>query len=454
MDYSLSSALYWKSTNFLNLIETYERHVREGSARGRDGVHPLTLQGDIVATCHKLSAKLRSGDYRFTQYRELLKSKGAGKPPRVISVPTSRDRIALRALTEFLGELYPHARGAISQVRIQEVCAELFKPTNFNAFIKIDVENFFPSIKHDRIRSALSQSIDDVKIIEVIMRAVETPTVPDGSRRRGPNLIGTPQGLAVSNMIAELVSHPVDEALRSNDHCAYFRFVDDVLVLCNSAESDSLFQYIKNQFNIQGLKIHGPDRQGKTYTGKISDGFEYLGYLFSEQKVSVRAASVRNIEASIARTLTKYKNSKRESDDLAAKLAACEFFLNLKITGCLYKGAPRGWVQYFRQMDDLTLLKKLDSTVNRFISRFGLKSQVRQKNFMRTYWALRHPYGRDADYIPNFDTWSHEMKRSLLFDISGNSQIYSQSDENIDRGFAKLLDSAVSELERDLSPTY
>ena len=42
------------------------------------------------------------GTYAFSKYKQKLISKGAGKAPREISIPTTRDRVALRALSDFL----------------------------------------------------------------------------------------------------------------------------------------------------------------------------------------------------------------------------------------------------------------------------------------------------------------------------------------------------------------
>ena len=54
-----------------------------------------------------IQTKCLQGNYRFSPYLENLKSKGKDKKPRVISIPTVRDRIVLLALKELLVKIFP-----------------------------------------------------------------------------------------------------------------------------------------------------------------------------------------------------------------------------------------------------------------------------------------------------------------------------------------------------------
>ncbi|GAA3090265.1 hypothetical protein [Nonomuraea salmonea] len=95
--------------------------------------------------------------------------------------------------------------------------------------------------------------------------------------------------------------------------------------------------------------------EAKSSSGSILDGFSYLGYKFSGSAVTVRKRSVQNIETSIARAFTRYKND--------GNLQQLQDRLNLIVTGCVYGGVSYGWLNYFRQMNDIALLKRLDVTM-------------------------------------------------------------------------------------------
>nr|WP_281249379.1 RNA-directed DNA polymerase [Lentzea xinjiangensis] len=412
------------------------------------------IQADIRKICRVAARKLRSGSYVFTQYREKLVLRGQNKYPRVISVPTARDRIVLRVLAEFIGQVFPAARGVIPQKRVSEVCREV-SLARFDSYVRLDVQDFYPSISHPRIRQALSARIKKKDVIDLILGAVSTPTVPDGVKKRPLSRSGVPQGLAISNALAELITAPIDAAMVQRVDCAYFRFVDDVLILCNRAEVDEICEAAISLFATHGLEVHDPHVVGgKSSFGRISKGFDYLGYIFDGRLVSVRPSSIHNVEASLVRKFTRYKKDRNTDDPEGTVPARCEWYVNLTITGCIYKGMARGWLHYFRQMNDYTLLKKLDSTVASFVRRFNVPARIELKSFMRAYWAINKPGPMPSKYIPNFDTMNIEVKRTILIDLFGFSVIGSMTDEGVIAKFEDLVGEAVSELEKDVGSLY
>ncbi|MFD7652547.1 reverse transcriptase domain-containing protein [Actinosynnema sp. NPDC059797] len=367
----------------------------------------------------------------------------------MISVPTARDRIALRALTNFLVQVFPDARGVIPQVRVEEV-HKVLRSGRFNAFVRLDVKDFYPSISHDQVLKELRKRIRKDEILKVLLAAIRTPTVPDRAMRRKAEKRGVPQGLAISNVLAELVVSPIDAEMKSDDRCVYTRFVDDVLILCDRADAESLGKKASNLFRAQGLKVHRISTNSKkSYIGMIEDGFDYLGYTFKGDRVSVRPSSVHKVESALARIFTQYKKSLGE-DSQGEALAKCTWYTNLRITGCIYKGVARGWLHYFRQMNDRTLLKELDATVRRFERRFEMPARFRPKSFMRAYWAIHHPNGRHYGYVPNFDKMPVSEMRTALIQILGFSKVHNLSDAEVARTFDALASKAVMDLERDI----
>jgi RNA-directed DNA polymerase len=89
-----------------NLDRIYQEHIIFSPASGIDNQGHrkfLEIKNDQLSN---ISDKVISGTFKFTKYKLKLISKGRGKVPREISVPTIRDRIALRALCDFLIERY------------------------------------------------------------------------------------------------------------------------------------------------------------------------------------------------------------------------------------------------------------------------------------------------------------------------------------------------------------
>lgn len=437
-----------------NLRGVYETHVRSGTARGRDGIDPEALARDIAVTCDRVSRNMRAGSHHFTQYRQLLMSKGAGKAPRVISIPSARDRIVLRSLANLLVELFPASKGTIPQQRIEEVRSTLNTGSRA-AYVRIDVREFYPSVPHLAIRSRLSTKIHKPEILSIIMSAITTPTVPDGMpKRNGTDCRGVPQGLAISNLLAEILATEVDSQFVNYSRVDYFRFVDDVLLLCDATDSVQLYDEAAAAFGRIGLDVHPKEAPGsKSSIGLVVDGFDYLGYVFMGSRVTVRATSVRRLESALARAFTRYAKTVRAATDTevtSRAFAKCAWDVNLIVSGCIYRGIGRGWLQYFRQMDDLTLLKRMDATVDSFARRFALPPAFNSKSFMRTYWILRHPKSRSGNYIPDFDRFSVEQMRDYLRNVAGVPNADRMMDSTARTEFFRLISREVSDLEMDI----
>ncbi len=115
-----------------------------------------------------ISRKAYDGTYRFTKYKLKLISKGRGKIPRDISIPTIRDRIALKALCNFLQSRFLSTLDfMLPQQVIKEVKHEVASK-KYTAYIKLDVSNFYPSIKHAELSSRIKKRIKDKEILNLM----------------------------------------------------------------------------------------------------------------------------------------------------------------------------------------------------------------------------------------------------------------------------------------------
>jgi Retron-type reverse transcriptase len=443
--------LFAKATTLKNLIATYESKVAATNARGRDGVHPAQLDQDIRPLARRLSRSMRDGTHRFTTYRERLLSKGAGRPPRVLSIATARDRIVLKALADFLQAAFPQRVLSTAQGKVDELKSAL-EFAAYDTFVRIDVREFFPSISHDALFREISAVMRIRAPRELVRKAVTTATVADGkvSRAEKPGR-GVPQGLAISNILAEIVLGSLDERFARSAAQFYIRFVDDVLILCQRDEARRIYDEFAREAGALGLAVHALEEKGsKSAIGSVSEGFTYLGYNFVGTSVSVREESVRRVEAAIARVFTRYRHQRSRS---AAKkyqkriLRELQWRLDLIITGCTFHKVRRGWVAYYSQITDLSVLKRLDAVVDRSVRRFEVEFERRPKSFMRTYWRIRYPAPDHGAYVPNFDDFSNVEKRKLLVKVLGEAAARSMTNAQIDSHFTSRVFKIVRELE-------
>ncbi|EPJ3208303.1 reverse transcriptase domain-containing protein, partial [Citrobacter freundii] len=196
------------SINYLRDI--YDNHVILSASTGIDNMSHKILLGIIDEQLSIINRKFNSKSYVFTKYKLKLISKGRGKPPREISIPTIRDKIALRAICDYLKSTYDNElRFKLPQDVIKSVKADI-ESGEYNYFLKLDVANFFPSVQHDKLIEQLCHRIDDNRVLTLISSAIKSPTVIKPSKSDVPNVNGIPQGLSISSILASIYLHTLD----------------------------------------------------------------------------------------------------------------------------------------------------------------------------------------------------------------------------------------------------
>ena len=96
----MSAAQYFYSVySSKKLNQIYKEKIQYQSSTGMDNISPKDFEGHLSENIQIISKKVLAGTYNLTRYREILISKGRGKEPRVISIPTMRDKLALQNFT-------------------------------------------------------------------------------------------------------------------------------------------------------------------------------------------------------------------------------------------------------------------------------------------------------------------------------------------------------------------
>jgi RNA-directed DNA polymerase len=444
-----------------NLRTLYEEHIALTSAVGIDRLNRVNFEKKLDDEITLINRRVAVGAYKFSQYREKLILKGAGKIPRVISIPTFRDRITLRALCNVLKNTF---RGQLDVKLPQHTVAEVregLASGAFTHFLKLDVTAFYPSIDHATLHKTLNKKVRKIEIRQLIISAIETSTVPYPDRAREKSDNGVPQGLAISNILAEIYLSRFDVWAGALGDVAYFRYVDDVLILAKD-DPTSLFDTIKQKLSHEFcLDVHNLGSLGKSVVGTIADKFNFLGYQFEHGKASVKPDSIYRLEGSLARILTTYKykcvaaraisNVAEQNLLLARARKICLWRLNLRITGCLFETVRRGWVFYFSQIDDeaISQLHNLDMTVKALIRRFAFTPETNElKSFVRSFHESKRSILCHR-FIPNFDTTSVAEQRDFL-NMYGVEDVVTMTDVQVTRVFKRRIRRETSELEQDI----
>lgn len=439
-----ASSKFRKYFSKQNLKQIYHSSVRYRSPVGIDRINTKSFESNLSENINVIYHKVRNGTYCFSRYREKLLSRGQQKYPRVISIPTLRDKVTQKALFEVLQDLYGQSSPFLHKV-IANVISSL-STAQYDNFLRLDVKNFYPSIRHDLLLAEIHKKIRKKVILNLIKDAISKPTVPMSEPRMkvSPN-IGVPQGLSISNILADIYMSPVDSKHSANSSYDYFRYVDDILILCHSTETQSILQDITADCESLGLNLHPQDDDtSKTSSGRIPDSFSYLGYSFHPSVITVRKNPIDHLRESIIKLFTSYKYL---GNRVTAQL---KWNLDLRITGCIFNKTKYGWLFFFSQIDDLRLLNSLDHFVNKQCIRFGINTtDLNPKKFVRAYHEITRNISR-TNYIPNFDTISVNEKRKLLTKIFKlETPLMTKND--IEYQFSKRIYRTIRDLEKDLA---
>ncbi|WP_341991355.1 reverse transcriptase domain-containing protein [Azorhizobium sp. AG788] len=423
-----------------NLKKIFKDRIAHTATSGKDGVSPDAFQRVIDSELSQALTRIRNGTYRFTTYRQKLVLKGAGKAPREISIATVRDRIILRAINNVIIECFSDKRQAAPHHYIHEISG-LIKPlSNDYSFVQIDVQNFYPNIIHELLMQRVRSRVRTHELLSLIETAIQTPTGTP-SPQRLPR--GIPQGLSISNILSAIYMIRFDEMMQSRH--SYFRYVDDILVVCKTDSAEKTFAFIAKQLEKIGLQCHPRAEFSKSKIVPLNSGVDYLGYSIKPNIISVRKSSYRRMMETIMGVLTGAKHTKNNKRILRR--------LNIKITGCIFDQKRRGWMFFFSMTTDIKQLRRLDKFVERAWQRAGMQRFGRPKTFVKTYYEVRYRLDKTT-YIPRFDEYSKAQKASLIADMMGHevAGVMAWPQDRIDRTFAKIVRKEVAQLENDITP--
>lgn len=426
------------------LKKIFLKKIYYSSSVGIDKVNTNHFTNKLTKNISLIQTKLDNGTYKFTCYKEILISKGKGKIPRVISVPTVRDRLVLQRINIYLQERYKkYEKFKLSQTLISELLCKI-RTKQFDSYIKIDLSNFYGTINHVLLLDSLHKRKISKQIIKIIHEAINTPTVQTDSlkhNREKINMEGVPQGISISNVLASFYMIDFDKCFQRKKNLYHVRYVDDILILCNYNEADKIFSEVKN-YLVDILKLNV--NKEKFEKGRLINGFSFLGYELKDDIVKPRDKTIKGLEKTIERLFRDYS----KSIDKNYKLFIWN--LNLKITGAISDNKKFGWLFYFSQITDQKLLFHLDWFIEKMFKRFNIKldnSEIRLKRYVRAFKEITLNLNH-TKYIPNFDDYDPMDMHKFLLEICGIEE--DMSIDEIEDKFYRVVFRSISNLEKDL----
>lgn len=429
-----------------NLRDIYLSHFALSKVTGVDCIQPKHFSKVQSQELHTIVTKVYFGNYNFTRYKEKLISKGANKHPRQIAIPTLRDRITLKALNNYLQKNFGQKLGVQVPQQVTREVKLALDSGFYETAIKIDIKDFYPTVNHQSLLDQLAKLGAESDAIKLVHAAIST-----GFQKNQSNIIGVPQGLSISNVLAEIYMMEVDKKLKKHG-IFYKRYVDDVLIFCKEKDAQKIYKDFVQEATKIGLNVHDLEQNSdKTTITPIDQEFSYLGYVYNptmhkgEVSVSVREASRKRFQDSIAALFTSYANAGKHRSK-----ALLFWKLNLRITGCIASNKCKGWLFFFSEIDDMKMLFELDN----MIKHLCVRNRVDYKNvkkLTRAIHEVKHHKWK-SNYFPNFDSYKlKSMKEVVSHDMGIPVHKLKLSDNDIKDRFWFIINREVKSMETDIS---
>lgn len=445
------------------LKELYNDRLISSKAKGIDKINSLSFNLQLDKELEIINKKILDGTYKFSVYIEKLKLKGRNKPPRIISIPTLRDRLVLLTIKEILHEQYPECiNDKLPNRYIRDIKRYLNNSSNNYHYLKLDIEKFYDNINREILINMLKEKINDERIINLINAAICTPSIPINTKVfqyvEYMTEVGVPQGLSISNILAQIYVNSLDHVIDKRQYF-YRRYVDDIIVLNDKEISNFRYKNIQKALSDIKLSLN----ENKTEKGSLDNGFTYLSYKIMPNVISIADASVENFIRRIAGKFTWFKNGIKNRNNRAEWLVDDNRFkevfieeLNETITGIISSTKNYGWLFYFSEMNDEALLFKLDNIINRFfisLDSFNNEAPKELKRLSRTYRVIKHKGNKN--YLCNYDNYdSIRRKRNYLIFRGKIDPEINYTDEDINRLFLKFKTNQIKNLEKDIGYKY
>ena len=380
--------------------EAWRQVKANKGAPGVDGQDLDEFEADLEDNLYKIWNRMSSGSYFPPPVRAVEIPKPHGGGVRVLGVPTIADRVAQTVVAMFLEPLveprfhpdsYGYRPGKSAHDAVG-VCRQ--RCWKYDWVIDLDVQKFFDAVPWDLVVRAVEAVTDCRWVLLYVKRWLAAPLQhPDGTLVQRDK--GTPQGSAVSPVLANLFMHYAFDTwmARKFPGCPFERYADDAVVHCKSRrQAEHVLAAIAARMEEVGLRLH-PDKTRIVY---CKDGrrrgehehtsFTFLGFTFRAR--GARGKNGRSFTAFLPAISTEALKAK--SDRLRGMRIHRRTDLTLDDLAEWLNPIVAGWMNYYGRFYR-SVLDPLLQRVNTYLRRWAGKKYKRlrtHKRFKRWWTGL------------------------------------------------------------------
>jgi RNA-directed DNA polymerase len=404
--------------------QAWKRGKANGGAAGAGGVTVAMFEAGLAGSLYKIWNRMSSGTYFPPPARAVEIPKASGGT-RMLGVPTVGDRVAqtvaalaLAPRTEavFHDDSYgcrprKGALGAVAACRRR--CWEK------DWVIDLDGRRFFGSVPWDLMVKAVAANVTHEQrwIVLYVKRWPAAPVAMPGGRLEARGR-GTPQGSAVSPVLASLFMHyAFDKWLEREFPAVEFeRYADDAVVHCaTERQAREVLAALEQRMAEAGLQLH-PDKtrivyckdrkRCQRYGGPAS--FTFPGYTFRARKAPTRDGT--SMLAAFLPAVSK-DALKRMSEDLRSWRIHTRTATELEDIASWVNPVVRGWMACYGKFYR-TELNALLRRINAYLVRWARRKCKRLRTYKKARRWWEGPLERQPAMFAHW-AWMAEFRNSL-----------------------------------------
>ena len=378
-----------------NLYVAAHKVIANEGAPGVDHVTVEAFEKRLDENVQKLSAALRTDEYRPQAIRRTYIPKPGSHEQRPLGIPTVRDRVvqaAVRHVIEpiFEKEFAQHSYGFRPRRGCKDALRRvdhLLKQGHFYV-VDADLKSYFDTIPHEPLMALVRERIADGPVLRLIESFLKAGIL-DGLKEWTPEA-GAPQGAVLSPLLSNIYLNPLDHQMAKRG-IEMVRYADDFVILCRTREAaEQALAMVQQWTTVTDLTLH--PTKTKIVDVRV-EGFEFLGYRFVKHRRFPRKKSLVKFKDAI-----RTKTARTNGTSLPVIIADVNSTL-------------RGWFGYFKHSWPTTF-PALDGWV-----RGRLRSILRKRAGLRGR-------GRGADH----QRWPNKFfHQHGLFHLSTAQRLASQS---------------------------
>lgn len=286
----------------IDLLRSSYLSLKKRAAAGVDGMTWEEYGDGLEARLIDLHGRIHRGAYQAKPSRRVWIPKADGRQ-RPLGIAALEDKIVQRAVgtvlnqiweEDFLGFSYGFRPGRSQQDALDALYVGITQK-RVNYIVDLDVRSFFDKVGHDWMIQFVEHRIGDQRVVRLIQKWLKAGVMEDGQWFETEE--GTPQGSAISPILANLYLHYVldvwvqawREKVAQGD-VIIVRYADDaVLGFQHREDADRFLKQMQDRVRKFGLELHpdktrlmefgryAAERRKKRGEGK-PETFDFLGF--------------------------------------------------------------------------------------------------------------------------------------------------------------------------------